>query len=143
MSDIPSNQEVEHELKISSQFFDVVESGQKPFEIRKGDRPFKIGDVLWLREVNILLVYTGREMRKRITFCLRGWGMEDGYVALGLAPLHAETPSPPKRYLLGQEGDICGPIPCMDEHSDGDWVHWSDVKHLFSTSPKTSGGTPE
>lgn len=86
-----SNEHAAHELKIASQFFEVVESGQKPFEIRKGDRPFKIGDTLWLREVDITLAYTGREMRKRITFCLRGWGMESGYVALGLAPPGNET----------------------------------------------------
>lgn len=82
---------LEHELKVASDFFDAVEAGRKPFEIRKGDRPFKVGDILWLREVDLLLAYTGRESRKRITFCLRGWGLEPGYVALGLAPLTDET----------------------------------------------------
>lgn len=84
----------EHELKVASEFFDAVESGQKPFEIRKGDRPFKVGDTLWLREVDIVLAYTGREARKRITFVLRGWGMESGYVALGLSPSPDETTAP-------------------------------------------------
>lgn len=88
---VSSNERVEHELKVASEFFDAVESGQKPFEIRKGDRPFKIGDTLWLREVDLVLAYTGREVRKRITFVLRGWGMESGYVALGLTPSPVET----------------------------------------------------
>jgi hypothetical protein len=82
----------EHDLKCAMEFFDVVNDGRKPFEIRKGDRPFKVGDTLLLREVDLVLAYTGRETRKRITYCLRGWGMESGYVALGLAPLHVETP---------------------------------------------------
>jgi hypothetical protein len=106
----PSSNQCVHELKVAAEFFDAIESGQKPFEIRKGDRPFKIGDTLWLREVNIVLAYTGRETRKRITFCLRGWGMESGYVALGLAPLQDETKAKPAR-----DADHCD-FPDCEQH---------------------------
>ncbi len=77
----------DHELKVATEFFDALEDGRKPFEVRKDDRGgFKVGQVLWLREVNILLKYTGRSVYRRITFVLKGWGVEKGYVCLGLSP---------------------------------------------------------
>ena len=39
-----------HELKILPQFFKDVLSGEKTFEVRKNDRPFKKGDMLALNE---------------------------------------------------------------------------------------------
>lgn len=84
-----SKQQV-HELKCAREFFDAVESGEKPFEIRIDDRPFKVGDTLHLREVDLLLHYTGRETHKRITFCLRGWGITHNHVGLGLAPMQPD-----------------------------------------------------
>ena len=39
-----------HELKIYPEYFKAVISGEKTFEIRKNDRPFKIGDLLALNE---------------------------------------------------------------------------------------------
>lgn len=39
-----------HELKILPQFFKDVLSGEKTFEVRKNDRPFKKGDLLALNE---------------------------------------------------------------------------------------------
>ena len=39
-----------HELKIYPDFFKAVISGEKTFEIRKNDRPFKKGDLLALNE---------------------------------------------------------------------------------------------
>lgn len=75
---------VTHELKCAAEFFDAVESGRKPFEVRVADRPFKVGDILHLREVDLLLHPTGRETSKQVTFILRGWGVEHGHVAIGL-----------------------------------------------------------
>ena len=115
-TDRTSKTVTEHELKVASEFFDAVESGQKPFEIRKGDRPFKVGDTLWLREVDIVLAYTGREARKRITFVLRGWGMESGYVALGLSPSPDETT---EVHPMAWLGFPAGPTPKHDLVYDG------------------------
>ena len=39
-----------HELKILPQYFKDVISGEKTFEIRKNDRPFRKGDMLALNE---------------------------------------------------------------------------------------------
>lgn len=35
-----------HYLKLNDRFFDAVVSGKKPFEIRKNDRGYQIGDTL-------------------------------------------------------------------------------------------------
>ncbi len=41
-----------HHLKIKSEYFNLVTSGVKKFEIRKNDRNFKVGDLVYLDEVN-------------------------------------------------------------------------------------------
>lgn len=39
-----------HELKTINPFFQKLAEGKKTFELRKNDRDFKIGDVLFLKE---------------------------------------------------------------------------------------------
>lgn len=39
-----------HELKTLPQYFNAVVSGEKYFEVRKFDRPFRVGDLLALNE---------------------------------------------------------------------------------------------
>ena len=64
-----------HELKIWPEFFDDVADGRKPFELRKDDRHYKVGDVLLLREWEPnTATYSGRECRKRVTYKLEGLG---------------------------------------------------------------------
>lgn len=76
-----------HELKISPEYFDAVAQGVKPFEVRKNDRMFKVGDVLWLREW-YGNVYTMRNTRKVITYILDDPDyIKEGYIILGLAPV--------------------------------------------------------
>lgn len=48
-----------HELKTAPHFFTDVISGEKTFEIRKNDRPFKKGDLLALNEFDGQY-YTGK-----------------------------------------------------------------------------------
>lgn len=80
----------EHDLKLSSLFFDDVETGKKPFELRFNDRDYQEGDVLRLREWDGNS-YTGRETRKRVTcvldFCDCCNALTHGSVALGIAPI--------------------------------------------------------
>jgi hypothetical protein len=103
-----------HDLKTWPEYFDAVASGVKTFEIRRDDgRRFEVGDVLRLREwrpgrVNwpkaTWGVYTGREVRVRVTFALRGpaFGVERGFVALAIA---REVPeAAPLALVVGQAG---------------------------------------
>lgn len=79
-----------HELKTWPEFYAEVESGRKPFEIRKNDRAYRVGDVLWLREYEPLTGnYSGRSVRRRVTY-LTTFGQVEGMVVLGLeSPLLA------------------------------------------------------
>jgi hypothetical protein len=69
-------------------------SGEKPFELRKNDRDYKVGDVLhlqvWEPRTNS---YTGREAYRRVSYVLTGAGigciaplrgLMIGYAILGL-----------------------------------------------------------
>lgn len=41
-----------HALKIKSEYFEAVISGEKLFEVRVNDRNYKVGDLLGLNEIN-------------------------------------------------------------------------------------------
>jgi hypothetical protein len=74
-----------HKLKTWPMFFEAVVRGTKPFEIRKNDRGFEVGDTLILQEWDSTTgEYTGREHRRLVSFVLADWGLEPGYVVLGL-----------------------------------------------------------
>lgn len=86
----------EHELKTWPEFFDAIVGGDKPFEVRWNDRGFKVGDVLRLREWDPRHSwYTGREERRRVTYVLanQAFGIEAGFVCMGLAILSAAPPA--------------------------------------------------
>ena len=86
-----------HELKTWPEFFEAVAGGAKPFEVRRNDRGYRVGDTLVLREYhppvpdwNAPGGYTGREVTRRITYVFDGSGLDEdsvqpGYVVLGLA----------------------------------------------------------
>jgi hypothetical protein len=64
-----------HELKSWPDFFEPVMSGEKTFELRVDDRHFAVGDVLHLREWDDRTgKYTGRSVKKRVTYKLDGIG---------------------------------------------------------------------
>jgi hypothetical protein len=76
---------VEHELKCWPDFFVPVLTGMKTFEVRKNDRNFKLGDVLWLREWDPHTeMYTGNSVRAKVVYILHDFGLEDGYVVMGI-----------------------------------------------------------
>lgn len=84
-----------HELKLWPEYFDDVADGTKPFEIRKLDKPFSIGDILHLREFSADTKgygYTGRETFKEITYIFIG-GEFDIPVGIGILGLKTLTPS--------------------------------------------------
>lgn len=81
-----------HELKTWPVFFEEVSSGAKPFEIRKNDRDFKVGDALVLREWRPDKDgpggwYTGKELLALVTYLMRGpvLGISEGWVVMGIA----------------------------------------------------------
>ena len=83
-----------HELKCWCEYFEAMLDGIKGFELRKDDRGFEVGDELWLREWSpISGDYSGREMRRRVTYVLRGgsFGLEPGFCILSVVPIEAPS----------------------------------------------------
>lgn len=79
-----------HALKTWPEYFQAVTERGKSFEVRKADRPFKIGETLLLQEWdNNLDEYTGDEAKFQITYILEGgqFGIESGYVVMGIKEL--------------------------------------------------------
>lgn len=90
-----------HALKVVPPYLDAIAAGVKPFEIRRDDRPFTVGDVVHLREwqptdpadpvlAGVEGSYTGRDVYAEITYVLRGregeaFGLRPGYAVLGIA----------------------------------------------------------
>tara|TARA_R110000822_G_scaffold95314_5_gene218057 strand:+ start:5563 stop:5916 length:354 start_codon:yes stop_codon:yes gene_type:complete len=85
-----------HILKTDSKVFQATYNGTKNFEIRMNDRDFKVGDILVLRETEFTgaemclndkpLIYTGRELTKKITYILDGsdYGQSDEWVIMSV-----------------------------------------------------------
>lgn len=71
-----------HELKILPEYFEAVTSGRKRFEIRKNNRDFKVGDLLYLREWNGEN-FTGESYKAEVTY-ITDYEQKDGYVVLGI-----------------------------------------------------------
>ena len=84
----------EHELKCWPEFYTALVSGEKTFELRFDDRGFRVGDVLWIREWRRLRIvdgkaegeYTGREMRRTVSYLLGGFGLQKDFVCMALGP---------------------------------------------------------
>lgn len=89
-----------HELKCWPEYFEAMASGEKPFDLRRDDRGFEVGDMLVLREWvpethyprsgfssgSIGARYTGRSLHCRVGYVLREFvGLTPGYVVLGVA----------------------------------------------------------
>lgn len=78
---------MEHELKCWPPYFDDVRTGRKPFEVRRQDRSFIVGDVLLLREWEpVAEEFSGRSHRCRVSYVLDGgeFGIEDGFCVMGI-----------------------------------------------------------
>lgn len=101
-----------HELKTWPGPFAAVWHGYKPFEVRRDDRGFELGDRLWLREWNPeTREYTGRELRGPvIRFILRGaeaegFGLKPGYCVMAMTQPWAEDYVRPEPYDWSRDLD--------------------------------------
>ena len=80
--------------KAYSKYFEEVLSGEKKFEIRLNDFDADIGDIIILKEINDKREFTGREIKKKITYVSKTknvdwWSEEDikekGFIVMSLA----------------------------------------------------------
>lgn len=77
---------VSHELKCWPEPFQAQLDRIKPYEIRKADRDFRVGDWLWLKEWDPGNgEYTGRELNRLVTYITRPgqWGLPPDLCVLG------------------------------------------------------------
>lgn len=89
-----------HVLKTWPGPFEAVRAQKKPYEVRKFDRPFSVGDTLLLREWDPLRgdgtpgsgAYTGRFVFRTVTYLTRpgGWGLPADIGVMGLGLLSAD-----------------------------------------------------
>ncbi len=84
----------EHELKTWPEWYEPMLTDLKQYEIRKHDRDYAVGDILYLREYDPPRTgfpgfYTGRSVRRRITHVLAGgkFGVQKGFSILSLGPI--------------------------------------------------------
>lgn len=84
-----------HQLKIWESFANCVLDGSKTFEVRKNDRGFQKGDIIdfvVMDDGGVCHNYFHQLNGKRyeITYVLSDWGIEKGYVALGIKEYKGE-----------------------------------------------------
>lgn len=86
-----------HALKTWPEFFKLIESGEKTFEIRYGnDRKFRVGDTLLLQEYDPSKIlderYTGNQIEVVVTHIMNGWdvsrafGLDHDFVIMSIKP---------------------------------------------------------
>ena len=83
-----------HKLKTDTEVFQAIVDGRRTFEIRFNDRNFKVGDELVLLETIYTLeeqikngkplLFSGNELRKTVSYVLSGYGLQAGWVILGI-----------------------------------------------------------
>ena len=84
-----------HVLKTLPEYFQAVLDGTKPFELRRSDRPFRVGDLLRLQEYDGTN-WTGRETTVEVTYILPGgsYGLSGKYCILGVTRGCSRFPIP-------------------------------------------------
>lgn len=94
-----------HELKCNRQYLRDITDGRKLFEVRRDDRGFEVGDLLFLREFDDGQ-YGESSIEARVSYLLRGgkFGIEDGFVVLGIRPLY-HTAVPRVNVITAQRED--------------------------------------
>lgn len=91
-----------HKLKIEADFFKAIKSGSKLFELRRNDRDYQEGDLIQFRVVENGRVTIEDDQLYEINYILKGWGLKDGFVALGIKPCMDAAARAPRE---GEEDD--------------------------------------
>lgn len=75
-----------HKIKIEEQFAIAILNGDKTFEIRENDRGYQKGDILHFVPIDELRLPSldTDEFEATVTYVLSGWGLKEGFVALGI-----------------------------------------------------------
>jgi hypothetical protein len=86
----------QHELKCWPEYFEPINRGIKPFDLRVHDRDYSVGDIVRFMEYDDRKgQLTGQDCYRRITYILQGigpgaitplHGLARGYSILGLEP---------------------------------------------------------
>jgi len=86
----------QHNLKIWPEFFDDVATGIKPFELRRNDRDYQIGDTLHLEEFQPMLgSFTGRSCNVVVTYIMHATrnaekiGLPEDFCIMAISPADA------------------------------------------------------
>ena len=79
----------EHRIKLAPRYFNDVSLGLKPFEVRRNDRDYQAGDIAILQEWTPATKYTGREIKRKITYVLHGgvFGIQEGFCVFALSDI--------------------------------------------------------
>lgn len=76
-----------HELNIKPTSFKHICEEKRTFDVRKYDKPYKVGDTLIFKEYDGLLEqFTGRSVKRKLVYLFEGhgqYGLTTGYVVLG------------------------------------------------------------
>lgn len=85
-----------HHLKIKPKYMKDIAVGKKAFEVRKDDRDYQIGDILYLQEYENGK-YTGFILKNEVTYVLGRDEEEkkyvrEGYVILGIREVYRHRP---------------------------------------------------
>ena len=73
-----------HVLKTKERYFQEVVDGNKRFEIRNNDRDFQKGDIVKLREVDELGIFTDRKDWIGVITFVTAFEQKDGMVVFGI-----------------------------------------------------------
>lgn len=82
---------VVHEVKLSSEYFNSVKNGSKPFELIFDDKDYVVGDIFVLRETRSG-EYTGRICWREVTYKLSDCqGLAQGWCILGIGKISSRV----------------------------------------------------
>lgn len=103
----PTSAPMIHDLKIGAGYYHSVLDGSKPFELRKNDRDYRVGDLIHFKPV----MADGRVIGDfddrlwLITYVLEhrpDYGLMDGYCVLGIAATSLRCLLPSVRLIGGR-----------------------------------------